>query len=726
MRAVCAGKKGARVAGAWAVALGLAFVCPAAELVTSAPWQSWTTPWTYRAEDVAVTNGGWATLRFTAGWQGMKRAKGRETYAWSGVVVSVKAKDRQGKTLHLLTKNLGVGTKAEEAYSFRFLLPRESSDFRVFLGPQFADGAFSMRAPALSLAPLDARYPTLTHKGRFYEYDERGAAPADPADAPSDGLALFRIDSPRMTFDRFAPERTQMTDGPFEVAAAPGETANVYIGLFAGRALDLTAAPTAFVRRKGLFGLWSETLSAAPSVLRAHNRPNSAGRGQTYWIAPQVLMPFDACAKVPRGRTAQAVVQFRVPADATPGAYDGRVTFADGEVRKAAAIRLTVLPVRIPFADPADHETILHVGWYGDDPEILKGIAADAKRRGCESLLIACQYGRGRLELRERNGRLEIAAFDRFDHARAAFAAAGMRGTLYVHFSDKLEVAVARALGADLPDEPGEQTHVSADMETPRFKAAQVEALTLLKARAGDGVKLAVLAMDEPDGRGREPRCRYEIARIREAGLPAALYGGGPSYALTHPDVLITQTSPGTPAYAALQTDMRAYGARLCRYGGSGNYGFAFGGLMPSRLLHGWGEYLMPESKGHTIWLVQTERPYAPDSLDSLASFGSVYERTADGRLLTTLELEGCYEGVLDYAYLKELDRRLAKHVGEARAAQIAVAFDALKARMKDVVPYRLDADTVVDYEKEMKRPFTNADAVAARKAVARWICELD
>ena len=42
------------------------------------------------------------------------------------------------------------------------------------------------------------------------------------------------------------------------------------------------------------------------------------------------------------------------------------------------------------------------------------------------------------------------------------------------------------------------------------------------------------------------------------------------------------------------------------------------------------------------------------------------------------------------------------------------------------VVPYRLDADTVLDPEKAMKRRFTNDDAIEARKKVARWICELD
>lgn len=711
------------IAGVLALA---ASALSAAELVTSAPWQSWTQPWTYRAADAEVSSGGWATLSFTAGWTNITRVKGRENYAWSGVVVAVKAKGKDGKTLHLLTKNLGVGTQEEKTFSFRFLVPRESTGFNVFLGPQFADGSFSMRSPALSLAPLDARYPTIEHKGRFYEYDERGHEPKDPAALPSDGLAIFRIDSPRMTFDRFVPDKAQLTDRSFTVVAAPGETANAYVGLLAGRDLSLTAEPTEFVRRKGLFGIFSDRLAATPTVFRAHNRPNSAGRGQTYWIAPQALVPFGTCGRVPRGTTAQAVVQFRVPDDAAPGVYDGAVIFSDGKVRKSAAIRLSVLPVRVPFPDVKDYEEILHVGWYGDDPEVLKAVAADAKRRGCESLLIACQYGRGRLQLREKDGRLEIVRFDRFDHALAAFKAAEMRGTFYVHFSDKLEVAVARAIGADLPDGHGEQTNISADMETDRFKAAQVEALKLVKARAGADVKLAVLAMDEPDGRGREPRCKYEIARIREAGLVSALYGGGPSYSLTHPDVIITQTTPGTEKYADYKADAQAHGARMCRYGGSGSYGFAFGGLMPSRLLHGWGEYLMPESNGHTIWTVQTDRPYDFGSREHLTSFGSVYERMPDGRLVSTLELEGCYEGLLDYAYLKELERRLAAHAGEVKADRIAADFAALKARMTDVIPYRLDADTVVDFEREMKRPFTNADATAIRKEVARWICELD
>jgi hypothetical protein len=294
-----------------------------------------------------------------------------------------------------------------------------------------------------------------------------------------------------------------------------------------------------------------------------------------------------------------------------------------------------------------------------------------------------------------------------------------------VHFSDKLEVAVAKALGIDFPDKGGEQTNIIPEMETAEFKAAQVEAIRLIAKRA-EGVKLAVMAMDEPDNGQRLPRTRWEIERIREAGLPSALYAGARSYDLTHPDIIIGQVKPGTEGYRHFCEETAKHGALLCRYGGSGSYGFAFGGLMPSRLLHGWGEYLMPECKGHTIWTVQVDEVYDPNSTDHFLSFGTVYQRGSGNRLLTSLQLEGCYEGYLDYAYLKELDRRLAKRAGTPAATRIAAELEKLKAEMKQVVPYGLDADLVLDPEKAMKRRFTNEDAVSVRKKIARWICELD
>lgn len=695
----------------------------AVSLLTSAPWQVFETAddgknWTFSAADSDISEGGWVNVSFTAAWKDV--VKKRPFYAWSGIVFAAVAYDENGKKLFLKTVNLGAGSREEKPETMKFLLPKNSRRFSISFGPKLAAGTFTLKNAVIDLLPFNSKYPSIVYKGKSYEYSERGKEPADPARLGKDErFALFRVDSPRMTFDRFAPEHGALTNS-FSLVAAPGETANLFIGVFAASDLDVSAKVEPFVNVRG-----GEKLSASAEMFRAHNRPNNAGRGQTYWIAPEVLMPLAELPEVKGGGSAMTLLQFKLPKDAVSGVYEGSVVYSAGGEEHRASVRLSVLPVTVPFPEPEEYQQILHISWYGDDPAVLERVCRDAKSRGCESLLIACQYGKGRLELEQRDGRLAVRGFDRFDHALAAFRAAGMRGNFYVHFSDKLEVAVARALGIQFPDRGGEQTNIIAEMNTAEFKAAHVQALRLIRDRAA-GVNLAVMAMDEPDNGQRLPRARWEIERIREAGIPSALYAGASSYDKIHPDIIIGQVTPGTPVYAHFKTETARYGAVMCRYGGSGSYGFAFGGLMPSRLLHGWGEYLMPECKGHTIWTTQIDSPYDPSSVSHFLSFGSVYQRGADGRLMTSLQLEGCYEGYLDYAYLKELDRRLAARAGTAAAERIAQEFERMKAEMKSAVPYGLDADLVIDPEKAMKRAFTNADAVQARKKIARWICELN
>ena len=701
----------------------------AASLLTSAPWQTFTAkdgdkPWTYTAKDEDIAKGGWVKMSFTASWKDV--VKERPFYAWSGIVFAAHAYDAEGKKLFLKTVNLGDGSRDATPGEMKFLLPKDSRRFNISFGPQFSKGSFELKGVSVDLIPLDPSRPSIVHKGRSHEYEERGKPPVNPAKLPADAnFGLFRIDSPRMTFDRFAPEASQMTES-FSLAAAPGETANLHIGIFAGRDVEISASVSGFTSKSGFFGWRRTDLKAKTSVFRAHNRPNNAGRGQTYWIAPEVLMPIERLSSVKAGTTAQTLVQFRVPRDAKPGKYEGTVAFSCGPETREAKVSLTVLPVVVPYPDPSEYQQILHVGWYADRPEILEQVCRDAKARGCESLLIACQYGKGRIVSERKDGKLAIRSFNRFDHALAAFRAAGMRGTFYVHFSDKLEVAIAKALGVKMPDGHGEQTAIVPEMETAEFKAAQVEALRLLKARAGGDINLAVLAMDEPDNGARIPRAVWEIERIKESGIPSALYAGARSYDNTHPDIIIGQVTPRTPVYEHFKKEVAKHGSLLCRYGGSGSYGFAFGGLMPSRLLHGWGEFLMPECKGHTIWTVQVDETYDLASVRHFSSFGTVYQRLDDGSLLTSLQLEGCYEGFLDYAYLKELEKRLKLRSGTAAARRISAEFEKMKAEMDSVVPYGLDADLVIDPEKVMKKKFTNADAVAARNKIAEWICELD
>lgn len=694
----------------------------AASLLTSAPWQIYKTEsdreeWRFIADDADIADGGWVHMSFTASWKGI--VKKRPFYAWSGIIFAASAVDEMGKKLFLKTINLGDGSRSDAPGKMKFLLPRNSRKFTITFGPKFATGAFSLRNTEIDLMPFDSRYPSIIRGGKSYEYAERGKEPSAPAQvAKEDVFAVFGVDSPRMTFDRFAPEKTALANR-FSLVAAPGETANLFIGLVAGADCDVAAKIGPFAAKNG-----GMALADCAALYRAHNRTNNAGRGQTYWIAPEVLVPFSEMPAVKAGGSAMTLLQFKLPKDAKPGVYEGAVVYSAGGVTRKADVRLSVLPIAVPYPEPKEYQQILHISWYADDPAVLEKLCRDARSRGCESLLITCQYGKGMLELERRGGRIAIRSFNRFEHALAAFKASGMRGTLFVHFSDKLEVAVAKALGVSFPDGKGEQTKIVPEMHTAEFKAAQVEALKLVKDRCG-GISFAIMAMDEPDNADRLPRTLWEMDRIREAGLTSALYAGASSYDKSHPDIIISQITPGTPIYDHFRKETARHGALLCRYGGSGSYGFAFGGLMPSRLLHGWGEYLMPECKGHTIWMVGVDTPYDPGSTEHFRSYPSVYQRTGDGRLLSTLQLEGCYEGYLDYAYLKELDRRLAARAGSPEAKRIAEEFNLLKQEMAGVVPYRLNADFVPDPEKEMKRRFTNADATAVRRKIARWICEL-
>ena len=255
-------------------------------LLTTAPWQTFEfrdggKPWTFSAADADVASGGWVTVDFTAAWSNI--VKERPNYAWSGVVFAAKAEDEAGKRLHLKTVNLGAGSRAETTSRMRFLLPKRSRKFNISFGPQFAKGKFTLRNVTVSLNAVDPSHPSIEYKGKSYEYDERGKPPAEAATLPpGETLGLFHVASPRMTFDRFPPERGTLTNR-FSATAAPGEVANVFVGLYAAEDANVTAVPGSFARRRGPFGVFSTELPS-PQVFRAHNRPNTAGRGQTYWI----------------------------------------------------------------------------------------------------------------------------------------------------------------------------------------------------------------------------------------------------------------------------------------------------------------------------------------------------------------------------------------------------------------------------------------------------------
>ena len=216
----------------------------AASLLTSAPWQIFETEsdekgWTFVANDADIADGGWVNMSFTASWKDV--VKKRPFYAWSGVVFAASAFDENGKKLFLKTVNLGDGERKEAPGTMRFMLPRNSRKFTISFGPKAASGKFMLKNATIDLLPFDSKYPSIVHRGKSYEYSERGKAPVDPARLGKDEkFALFKVASPRMTFDRFAPESKALTNR-FSLVAAPGETANLFVGIFAAEDIELSA-----------------------------------------------------------------------------------------------------------------------------------------------------------------------------------------------------------------------------------------------------------------------------------------------------------------------------------------------------------------------------------------------------------------------------------------------------------------------------------------------------
>ena len=258
-------------------------------------------------------------------------------------------------------------------------------------------------------------------------------------------LRVRLVDSPRRALSTFPPAESQLSDA-FGIVAAKGETSDLFFGVYASRDVKFTVeAPRGFPGRV--------------SVCRAHEWLRKDAGGVTRM--PEVLFPVEGPVTLPAGRSALMMLQVRVPEDAESGHYAGRLRLVAGGAAQEAEVALDVLPFPLRWPSPRKHESILHGGPLDDEtPDRMIGLAKEMKARGFESMLVPCQYGRGMLVLgKGADGRLRIESFRRLDNAIAAYRAAGMTGTFFVHFSDKLEAAVARALGVGLKDGHGEQTN---------------------------------------------------------------------------------------------------------------------------------------------------------------------------------------------------------------------------------------------------------------------------
>jgi hypothetical protein len=231
--------------------------------------------------------------------------------------------------------------------------------------------------------------------------------------------------------------------------------------------------------------------------------------------------------------------------------------------------------------------------------------------------------------------------------------------------------------------------------------------------------------MDEPNSLKRFPRAAYEIARIKESGIPAALYGNHDSYRNVKPDYLIASFTPADGYFGEIAADIASRpGARLYLYEGSGSYHYAFGSMFAGRFVHGWGDYLAG-SRGHTAWNFLANSPTDFNGIGHFATWALLNHFDKDMNLRWTLGFEAICEGYLDRLYINTLEECLKAEAASPDAVRIAAEYEKLKAYCRSRGRYR---DPLRQGARPMpvsRRIFTNGEMDEVRGRIADWIKEL-
>ena len=718
-----------------------AFSClvgEAAELYKGpiAKWQPVSGGKVYRftPPESSYAEGGEVSFELSVGWRSVVQK--RPDYQWSGVIVTGVANDSQGRKLHLITSNLGWGDHERDTWVFRGVIPPGSTGLTLEIGAKSADGNVEFGNASVNIVPCDP-----AKRIKDFTFNEWNRKPidldfvnwyGDPGrqrpDIGGNAFAFFRIEEPGMTFDRFPPPAEDLCN-TFRLQVTPGEVRDLFFGVYAGEDIKSLCAENGKFETKGFCGLFRRALVADVSLSRVKNWEQCGDMGirRSYTVMPDPILPWKQSGEnMAAGTTAQAMLQFRLADDAKAGTYFGEIVFRSGDGKmRSAKIELEVLPFKLERPAPDKYELIAHVGQYGEKAENLEAMAREFKRRGFESMLIATHYGTGRMKFRiGKSGKLEIESFDRLRFAVRAYRAAGMTGTFFVHLSDKLEVAVAKAIGVKVSDAHGEQTNMIAEFETDEFKRRIGEALAAIKAEC-EGLPLAVLAMDEPNVDKRVPRARYEIERIRESGIPAVIYGDIGSYRNVKPDYLICSGTPESDTFARMAADIAARPeARMYLYEGSGSYHYAFGSMFVGRFVHGWGDYLAG-SRGHTAWNFLANAPTDFEGRKHFSNWVLLNHFDSQMNLRWTLGFEAICEGYLDRLYINTLESRLKAKAGDARAQKIAAEYAKLKEYCRKRGAYRDPLRTSIKPAPKGKRIFTNSEMDEVRGKIAAWIKEL-
>lgn len=645
----------------------------------------------------------------------------RSDDVWGGFLVILHG-HKDGKYLNVKAERITMSGPGYQQYTLKSALPSGLENLYLEFILQRASGSVKIKEITLEMdSPITGKPKSITTKvvgGRTVELFQVPRHPVStiPLQTEEKDFVFFDGANTRQIYDTTIPIDSDLISRTAGFVT-PGELNRIFVGVHAIRELSLQNINLTELKDSS----GKSIPASAIEIFRIHNWIQSDGMGRSlnYSIIPEVLLPFQK-SELASGSSANFMIRVRIPQDAVPGTYSGDIVFTADGIPKSLPLSLRVLPFTLVRPDNEKMTYLVHIGNFGENTEEAVEACREFKDRGMEGLVIACQYGRGMLQLaKDRNGNPYIKSFEKMEQALAGYRAAGMTGPLVLHFSDQLEIAVARTMGFELP--PGaEAGGVNAAMKTPEFSDAMQKVLTEIKEKCA-GVDLYIMCIDEPGGfADRRERAIWECREIQKAGLKAAVYQFGPFWKELK-DICQLQIFSSLPVPGQSRKDtaneVKQAGIKGYAYGIHGSYDGSAGGIMPSRSRSG---YLAHEEgfTGQTLWLYAPGKAMDFNGVEQLTFFPLLKYRAPNGGLVSTLQWEGLCEGIDDYAYMNTLDLLLARYEKSATAQKIARDYGRLRKNLeKQIVAKTQDEEKIA--------LFSNQTADAVRYQIAEWIMEL-
>lgn len=639
---------------------------------------------------------------------------------WGGFVVLVHG-HKNGKYVNVKGSRIcASGSASWKEYVVKAGLPEGMEDLYVEFVLARASGSVRIRNASMEMVLLsqDERQNVIKTKvvgGREVELIKVPRHPLANAslETSEKDFVFFDGNNTRQIYATTVPGRDMLISRA-EGFGTPGEWRRIFVGLHALRDLPVQA-----IRLSPLKSEQGKIIEESSiEVFCVHEWAQSDGMGSSlsYSVIPEVLLPFQGVELKAR-TSVNLLFRVKIPEEAAPGIYDGSIFFSFDGVERELPLALRILPFSL--LRPANDRIcyLSHVGDFGDTIEDAVQACLEFKTSGIEGLVMACQYGKGMLKLKKNDANIPVIdSFHKMDQALAGYKTAKMTGPLILHFSDQLEIAVASAMGFEVP-KGHEAGGINAAMKTPEFSTAMQKVLAEIKEKCA-GTDLYIMCIDEPGAFiDRRERALWQCKEIQKAGMRAAVYQYG-SFWKQLQDFCPLQIFSSTPIPGQTRQEtaleVKAAGVKAYSYGIHGSYKGCAGGIMPSRARSGFMAHAEAFA-GQTFWLYAVGNPTSFNGTKQLTFFPRLKYRGLDGGLHTTLQWEGLCEGVNDFAYMNTLDEMLSKHKEKKIAKEITAQHEKLKNKLQEQI-------STAGKTEEAAASFSNRTADAVRWQIAEWI----